>query len=83
MNRMRLTKSKTNSRRSHHGLTSPAQTKEGKTVRLRHRASRKTGMYRDRKVMDVKQSNKRNDQSAAVKKSTDEKKTVEHVEAPK
>ncbi len=81
---MRITKGKRNSRRAHHGVTIPAYTMEGGTPRLRHRASRITGMYRGRQVLDVskreERRKKRKNQGEATE--TDEKKTVEQVQSP-
>lgn len=83
MNRMRVTKSKRNNRRSHHGVSATAQTiDDDGTVRMRHRASRLTGMYRGRKVVDGIQ---KAEKKAQGKQGDDvgEKKTVEQVAAPK
>ena len=83
MNRMRLTKSKRNSRRSHHGVSATAQTTdEDGTVRMRHRASRVTGMYRGRKVLESTQRAEKRAQDRQGD-NTEEKKTVEQVAAPK
>lgn len=52
--RMRHTRSHTRNRRSHHALQGEnisVDTKTG-TPHLRHRASLKTGRYRDRQVLD-------------------------------
>lgn len=78
MNRMRVTKSKRNNRRSHHRAALPAHTGEGGTMRVRHHASRVTGMYRGRKITDIKQkSGKKQIQN------DNEKKTVEQAVVPK
>ncbi len=53
MVRMRTTKGKRNTRRSHHGTTLPGHTRENGVARLRHRASRITGVYRGRNVIDT------------------------------
>lgn len=53
VNRMRHTKSKTARRRSHHRADAPTLTQESGVARLRHRASRTTGMYRGRQVLNV------------------------------
>ncbi|MHB0977923.1 MAG: 50S ribosomal protein L32 [Minisyncoccota bacterium] len=48
---MRHTRSQTNSRRSHHGLSKPTLTKDKSgAVHLRHRMDPKSGTYRGRKV---------------------------------
>ena len=80
MNRMRLTKSKRNSKRSHHGMTDPAYTTEGETLRLRHRGSRLTGSYRGKKILEVKQRSEKEQKKSAGGEG--EKKTVEQVTAP-
>ena len=80
MVRMRLTKSKRNSKRSHHSLADPACTTDGDIVYLRHRASRLTGMYRGRRVFDVKQESGAKQEKSA--QDAGEKKTVEQVAAP-
>lgn len=51
--RMRHTKSKTRRRRANVGIATPAVTMEGGVPHMRHRASRTTGMYRGKKVLDV------------------------------
>ncbi len=53
--RMRHTRAHTANRRSHHGLTAKALTKDTSSgsVHLRHRVDMKTGMYRGRKVIDT------------------------------
>ena len=88
MVRMRITKSKQGNRRSHHRVVSPAHTTdEDGTVRVRHRASRLTGMYRGRQIMDVsreiKKVEKKAEQTQASNRDDGEKKTVEQVDAPK
>ena len=86
MNRMRMTKSKRNSRRSHHSANIPAHTEEDGTTRLRHRASRLTGIYRGRKVVSGNQStdNKKEKQTPVSQgNSGDEKRTIEQIDAPK
>ena len=83
MNRMRVTKSKRNNRRSHHGISATTHTTdEDGTVRMRHRASRLTGMYRGRKVLDSTQKAEKRVRSKQGD-DTGEKKTVEQVAAPK
>lgn len=53
--RMRHTKSQRNRTRSHHRLDKPAVTLDTNTnvPHLRHRASKVTGQYRGRTVIDV------------------------------
>jgi large subunit ribosomal protein L32 len=52
--RMRHTRSHTKNRRSHHALSKPALSKdEAGQTHLRHRMSKKTGMYRGRKVLNL------------------------------
>ena len=81
MNRMRVTKSKRNSRRSHHGIVVPAYSTDADgTVRMRHRASRVTGMYRGRSVLPAQESATKAEKS---KQEDGEKKTVEQAEVPK
>ena len=80
MNRMRVTKSKRNNRRAHHGVTVTAHTTDGDgVVRMRHRASRLTGVYRGRKVLDSVQKAEHKQKEG----SAEEKNTVEQVAAPK
>jgi len=51
---MRHTKSKTRRRRANAGIKGiPALTTEGGVPHLRHRASRVTGVYRGKQVLDV------------------------------
>ncbi len=52
---MRVNRSKTRKRRSHHGLAVARLTKEKGESRphLRHRASKETGLYRGKVVIDV------------------------------
>jgi len=50
---MRHTKGKARRKRSHHGIDKPALTNEGGVAHMRHRASRQTGMYRGRRVIDT------------------------------
>lgn len=88
MNRMRVTKSKRNSRRSHHGVTSVAHTTdEDGIVRMRHRASRLTGMYRGREVLNTTREEEKAEKKAQRRQegagAEEEKKTVEQVAAPK
>ena len=51
--RMRHTKSKTKRRRANVGVDAPALTTESGVPHLRHRASRVTGTYRGKQVLDV------------------------------
>lgn len=52
--RMRVTRSKRDMRRSHHGIREPVITVDERGVKhLKHRASSETGMYRGRQVIDV------------------------------
>ena len=55
--RMRITRGKTGSRRSHHKLDEPRLSRDTETesVHLRHRVDLATGMYRGRKVIEVKE----------------------------
>lgn len=52
---MRMTRSKTGSRRSHHGIKAPRLSKDAETgdAYPRHRVSPVTGRYRGRMVVDV------------------------------
>lgn len=51
---MRVNRSKTGKRRSHHGLSAARLTKDQKGgVHLRHRVDPETGTYRGRVVIDV------------------------------
>ena len=86
MNRMRVTKSKRNNRRSHHSVSAAAHsTDEDGVVRMRHRASRLTGMYRGRQVMDNMREARKAEKRVQRKQgdNPEEKKTVEQVAAPK
>jgi len=84
---MRITKSKRGSRRSHHTVAAPAYTTdEDGTVRMRHRASRLTGMYRQRQALDTARETKKAEKKAERGRQGgggEEKKTVEQVAAPK
>ena len=51
---MRVNRSKTGKRRSHHGLSAARLTKDTKGgVHLRHRVDPSTGLYRGRVVIDI------------------------------
>ena len=83
MVRMRITKSKRNSRRSHHGVAVSAYTTDTDGVRIRHRASRITGMYRGRSVLPPQKPGKKADRNTANQSGDEEKKTVEQAAVPK
>ena len=53
--RMKLTHSKTRSRRAHHGVAAPRLTRDTKTgsIHRRHFADPQTGFYRGRQIIDV------------------------------
>lgn len=72
MVRMRINRSATRKRRSHHGLTEPrlSECKECGAKHLRHRACNECGKYRGRMVEDV--------QSKNIKKAA---KKIKHIEA--
>lgn len=57
--RMRVNRSKTGKRRSHHGLTTARITKDAAGVHLRHRVDPETGMYRGKVVIDIVARTKR------------------------
>ena len=90
MVRMRKTKGKRNSGRAHHGVTVPAYTEkkqegEEKEVVQRHRASRVTGTYRDRSVIDVSRNIARKEKRLERKtpeQGDDENRTVEQAKIP-
>ena len=65
---MRVNRSKTGKRRSHHGLSAARVTtdKAGST-HLRHRVNLETGMYRGRVVIDIVAAKKREQRRAARK----------------
>ncbi len=67
--RMRHTRAHTRNRRSHHALSQPALSKDAAGAsHLRHRMSKATGMYRDRKVVDLaKKLDKKAKKRTAVK----------------
>jgi len=54
--RMRITRGKTGSRRSHHGLDAPrlSHDKETDSTHLRHHVDLATGMYRGKQVFNPK-----------------------------
>ena len=80
MVRMRMTKGKRNSRRSHHGAAVAGYTQESGVYRMRHRAGRVTGLYRGRTVLDTA---KRAEKKRGKEERNDgEKRTVERAEAP-
>lgn len=56
VNRMRATRAHRDNRRAHHALDEARITRDTETgtVHLRHRVSMETGMYRGRKIFDVK-----------------------------
>ena len=80
MVRMRTTKGKRNTRRSQHGIAAVGSTQEGEVMRLRHHASRETGTYRGREVLDTVKRTQR----LARRKSneSDEKRTEEQTAPP-
>lgn len=52
--RMRVNRSKTGKRRSHHGLSAARVTKDSTGgTHLRHRVNPETGMYRGKMIIDV------------------------------
>jgi large subunit ribosomal protein L32 len=53
---MRITKGKTGSRRSHHGLSAPrlSHDKETDSTHKRHHVDLETGMYRGKKIFEPK-----------------------------
>ena len=63
-------------------MAMPAYTEEDGAVRLRHHASRSTGLYRGRKVIEVKQHADKKAEKPTQKQDGEEKKTVEQVAAP-
>lgn len=79
--RMRSTKGKRNTRRSHHSITLPVQVPEGDVLRIRHYASRITGTYRNRSVVPVAEKQEKTRKNRA-EQTSDEKKTVEQVAIP-
>ena len=90
MIRMQSTKSKQGGRRSHHQVAKSAYTTdqdgENGAVRIRHRASRFSGMYRGRKVIDTSREERKIEKKVSQRQKDDgdvEKKTVEQVAAPK
>ena len=54
--RKKVSRMKRNSRRAHDALTAPAHIEDKKTGERRrpHHIDLKTGMYRDRQILDVK-----------------------------
>ena len=92
--RMRSTSGKGGSRRSHHKIASTSQKEEGGVVRLRHRASRITGIYRGSTIASIEKRNKKSiskrekkieeRQNTQSERTTDknDKKTTEEAEIP-
>lgn len=65
---MRVNRSKTRKRRSHHGLSTARTTvDQSGAVHLRHRANPETGMYRGKVVFDVVAIKKREQRRAKRK----------------
>lgn len=88
---MRKTKGKRNSRRANHAVTvvphSEKKEENGATeIRPRHRASRETGTYRDRTVIDVSKKIERMERKREEKRvseqGSDENRTTEQAEVP-
>ena len=66
--RMRVNRSKTGKRRSHHGLAAARVTTDSSgSTHLRHRVNPETGMYRGRVVIDIVAAKKREQRRAARK----------------
>ena len=76
MVRMRMTKGKRNKRRSHYSITPAQFVQEGGVQRLRHRASRITGVYRGRAVLTIKQKASKKTGEANPEKATSEVATL-------
>ncbi len=74
--RMRITSSKTRSRRSHHKTDGPTLTVESGVVRRRHFANPETGEYRGKQVLF-----KAAPTSSATKKEV--KKDIKEADAPR
>lgn len=89
--RMRSTSGKGGSRRSHNKIANSPQKEEGGIMRLRHRASRITGLYKGSVVEVIAKKNKKNIEKNLAKKNIQqeksdvesEKKTLEQAEIPK
>ena len=90
--RMRKTKGKRNSRRANHNTITVAPHNEKKEetgaieIHPRHRASRETGTYRDRTVIDVSRKiermERKRDEKGTAKQDDNENRTVEQAEIP-
>ena len=79
--RMRINKSQTGNRRSHHALAKPAITRDGEKggLALRHRVSPITGTYKGKQVLDVEKRTIRREKR--VKRISDE--SPSNAPAPK
>lgn len=88
--RMRTTKGKRNSRRANHRVAVPPyargkdeEAKEGAPVRIRHHASRITGMYRNRSAVDMSGKREKIEQKRnRAEQESKEDRTVERAEIP-
>jgi ribosomal protein L32 len=65
--RMRINRSATRNRRSHHKLSKPATTTDGGGLALRHRVSPVTGTYKGKQIIDVNKKNNKKLAKAAAK----------------
>lgn len=67
--RMKLTHSKTGSRRAHHGAQLTRVQGTGVGARVRHRVDPSTGMYRGKQILADKAASAKKAAKGAVKKS--------------
>lgn len=72
--RMRVNRSATGNRRSHHKLSKPAATRDAGGLALRHRVSPITGTYKGKQIIDVsKKTSKKNAKVAAKSEKAESK----------
>lgn len=73
--RMRVNRSATGNRRSHHKLTKPAMTRDSGGLALRHRVSPVTGTYKGKQVINVGKASKvkKTEATAEVKPKSSKK----------
>ena len=81
--RMRITKGKRNSRRSHDSAGKFTQTIEAGVLRRRHYASRTSGVYRGRMVIDMSKKQEKNNRKKENKvDETENKKIIDKASIP-
>ena len=82
--RMRHTSSHTKNRRSHHALkaSSLVKEKESDSLRLPHRVSEATGMYRGKQIIPTEELKRREERAKRQAKARENRQAIEALSAP-